>query len=86
MQVIAQAGGFGFFAAKQRVHIRRQMAGQGVIILYHFFSGRNVETNIDLLPGDVVIVPERGILSTKLFSRYFGDDASFVSGSVPTAK
>jgi hypothetical protein len=26
-----------------------------------FHSGRNVEDNIDLLPGDVVIIPERGI-------------------------
>jgi hypothetical protein len=35
--------------------------GGNVPVHNHFFSGRNVETNIDLLPGEVVIVPEPGI-------------------------
>jgi polysaccharide export outer membrane protein len=64
LQAISVAGGFGLFAAKQRVQIRRQIDGREVMFLFDynaFQSGRNVETNIDLVPGDVVIVPERGL-------------------------
>jgi polysaccharide biosynthesis/export protein len=64
LQAIALSGGFGLFAAKQRVQIRRQIDGREVMFLFDysaFQSGRNVENNIDLVPGDVVIVPERGL-------------------------
>jgi polysaccharide export outer membrane protein len=63
LQAISLSGGFGIFAAKQRIQIRRRVNGAEVMYLFDydaFFSGRNVATNLDLLPGDVVIVPERG--------------------------
>jgi len=64
LQAIALAGGFGPFAAKQRIQVRRQMNGVEVMFLFDydaFFSGRNVEDNIDLRAGDVVVIPERGL-------------------------
>ena len=64
MQAVAMAGGFGPYAAKRRIQVRRQINGTEVMFLFDyvaFHSGRNVEDNIDLLPGDVVIIPERGI-------------------------
>ena len=64
LQAIALAGGFGPFAAKQRIQVRRQMNGVEVMFLFDydsFFSGRNVEDNIDLRAGDVVLIPERGL-------------------------
>jgi polysaccharide export outer membrane protein len=64
MQAIALAGGFGPFAAKQRIQVRRRL--EGVDTLYSFDyrafeSGRDMEGNIDLRSGDIVIVPERGL-------------------------
>jgi polysaccharide biosynthesis/export protein len=64
LQAIALAGGFGPYAAKQRIQVRRQINGTEVMYLFDyvdFHRGRNVEDNIDLLPGDVVIIPERTI-------------------------
>jgi polysaccharide export outer membrane protein len=64
MQAISLAGGFGPYAAKRRIQVRRQINGIEVMFLFNyvdFHSGRNVEDNIDLQNGDVVIVPERGI-------------------------
>jgi polysaccharide biosynthesis/export protein len=64
MQAISLAGGFGPFAAKQRIQVRRRINGIEVMYLFdyfEFFSGRNVEGNIDLIAGDVIVVPERGL-------------------------
>jgi polysaccharide export outer membrane protein len=64
LQAIAVSGGFGLYAAKKRVQVRRQILGREVMYLFDyeaFHKGRNVEDNIDLIPGDVVIVPERGL-------------------------
>jgi polysaccharide biosynthesis/export protein len=64
LQAISLAGGFGLYAAKRRVQVRRQINGTEVMYLFDyvdFHKGRNVEDNIDLQPGDVVIIPERGI-------------------------
>jgi polysaccharide export outer membrane protein len=65
LQAIALAGGFGPYAAKRRIQVRRQINGIEVMFLFdyvNFHSGRNVEDNIDLQAGDVIIIPERGIL------------------------
>ena len=65
MQAIAEAGGFSPFAAKQRIQVRRKINGVEstfVFNYYDFFNGTHVDDNINLRPGDVIIVPERGLL------------------------
>src|SRR5205085_6239627 len=50
LQAIAVSGGFGLYAAKRRVQVRRQIAGQEVMFLFNFedfHSGRNIEDNIN---------------------------------------
>ena len=64
MQAIAEAGGFSPFAATQRIQVRRKIDGVESIFVFNyndFFSGTNFEDNISLRPGDVIIVPERGL-------------------------
>jgi polysaccharide export outer membrane protein len=64
MQAIALAGGFTPFAAKQRIQIRRKMAGGDSIFLFDYAAfelGTNLQDNINLREGDVIIVPERGL-------------------------
>ena len=64
MQAIAVAGGFSPFAAKQRIQLRRKIDGVESLYVFNyndFFSGTNFENNINLRPGDVIIVPERGL-------------------------
>lgn len=63
-QALAQAGGLGPFAARQRIQVHRQINGVDSIFLFDYNayqSGRIATDNIDLRPGDVVIVPERGL-------------------------
>jgi polysaccharide export outer membrane protein len=65
VQAIARAGGLGVFAARERIQIHRQFAGVDSIFLFDynaFESGRIATDNIDLRSGDVIIVPERGLL------------------------
>jgi polysaccharide export outer membrane protein len=65
IQAISLAGGLGPFAAKQRIQIHRQVSGADSILLFNYFayeSGAEITNNIDLRSGDVVIVPERGLL------------------------
>jgi polysaccharide export outer membrane protein len=62
MQALAQAGGLGPFAAHKRIQIRRQSGGRELVfgIDYDaFLEGTSVQGNIDLQPGDVIVVPER---------------------------
>src|SRR5262245_7648413 len=64
MQAISEAGGFSPFAAKKRIQVRRKIDGVESLFVFNyddFFSGRNFENNISLRPGDVIIVPERGL-------------------------
>jgi len=65
MQAIALAGGLGPFAAKQRVQLHRKMNGADSIFIFDFnayASGRDATDNINLQSGDIIIVPERGLL------------------------
>jgi polysaccharide biosynthesis/export protein len=65
IQAISLAGGMGPFAAKQRIQIHRQVSGADSILLFNYFayeSGAEITNNIDLRSGDVIIVPERGLL------------------------
>ncbi len=64
-QAIALAGGLSPFAARSRIQIHRKVDGSESILVFDykaFVSGTgSPENNIMLRPGDVVIVPERGL-------------------------
>ena len=65
MQAIALAGGLGPFAAKQRIQLHRKINGIDSIFIFDFnayASGRDATDNINLQSGDIIIVPERGLL------------------------
>jgi polysaccharide biosynthesis/export protein len=65
MQAIALAGGLGPFAAKRRIQIRRGAGPDETIFSFDYRAyeaGRDIEGNIPLHAGDVIIVPERGLL------------------------
>ena len=65
MQAIALAGGLGPFAAKQRIQLHRVINGADSIFTFDFnafASGRDGFDNINLQSGDIIIVPERGLL------------------------
>jgi polysaccharide biosynthesis/export protein len=65
MQAIALAGGVGPFAAKQRIQVRRRVAGgDETIFMFNYKAyeaGADLEGNISLRTGDVIMVPERGL-------------------------
>lgn len=65
-QAIALAGGLSPFAAGRRIQIHRKVNGTDTILVFDykaFQSGTgSPENNIALRSGDVVIVPERGLL------------------------
>jgi polysaccharide export outer membrane protein len=66
VQAIAQAGGLGPFAAKQRIQIRRKINGAESIYQFDysaFETGADLTGNIDLVGGDVIIIPERGLFN-----------------------
>jgi polysaccharide export outer membrane protein len=66
MQAIALAGGVGPFAAKQRIQVRRRAAGGNeTIFMFNYKAyeaGVDLEGNVTLRAGDVIMVPERGLL------------------------
>lgn len=62
VQAIAMSGGLGQFAARKRIQVRRKVSGVESTILFDyaaFEAGRDVAGNIELQPGDVIIVPEK---------------------------
>ena len=65
MQAIALAGGIGPFAAKQHIQVRRRGAGgDETIFMFNYKAyeaGADLEGNIRLRAGDVIMVPERGL-------------------------
>jgi polysaccharide export outer membrane protein len=65
MQAIALAGGVGPFAAKSRIQVRRRGAGgdeTSFMFNYRAYeAGSDLEGNIKLRAGDVIMVPERGL-------------------------
>ncbi len=66
MQAIALAGGVGPFAAKRRIQVRRRLPGGNEDIFMFDYrayeAGQDLEGNITLRAGDVIMVPERGLL------------------------
>jgi len=64
MQAIALAGGLGPYAAKRRIMVRRRGGTGEDIFMFDYRAyeaGQDLEGNITLRPGDVVMVPERGL-------------------------
>ena len=64
MQAIALAGGLGPFAAKRRIMVRRRGGPGEDIFMFDYRAyeaGQDLEGNITLHAGDVVMVPERGL-------------------------
>ena len=66
MQAISLAGGFGPFAAKRRIQVRRKINGVENMFVFDyvaFESGADLSGNVEVRAGDVIVVPERGLLS-----------------------
>jgi polysaccharide export outer membrane protein len=65
MQAIALAGGIGPFAAKRRIQVRRRLPGGDETIFVFDYkayeAGADLEGNITLRAGDVIMIPERGL-------------------------
>lgn len=65
MQAIALAGGMGPYAAKRHIQVRRRRAGGDETIFtfdYNAYeAGLELDGNITLRAGDVIMVPERGL-------------------------
>jgi polysaccharide biosynthesis/export protein len=63
MQAIALAGGLGPYAAKNRIQVRRRASsGDETIFMFNYKAyqaGLDLEGNVTLRPGDVIMVPER---------------------------
>jgi polysaccharide export outer membrane protein len=65
VQALSVAGGLGPFAAKQRIQIHRGSGADETIFHFDYKAyeaGLSLDSNIPLRAGDVIIVPERGIL------------------------
>ena len=63
-QALALAGGVGPFAAPQRIQVHRKIRGVNSIFSFDYNAyraGTDTLDNIDLRPGDIIIVPERGL-------------------------
>ncbi|WP_024516229.1 polysaccharide biosynthesis/export family protein [Bradyrhizobium sp. Tv2a-2] len=63
MQAISLAGGIGPYAAKRRIQVRRRsVSGDEAIFSFDYSAyeaGADIEGNIVLQAGDVIMVPER---------------------------
>jgi polysaccharide biosynthesis/export protein len=60
MQVLSMAGGLNPYASEDKIHILRQVKGGTINIPFNYgevLKGRNLEQNIVLQRGDVVVVP-----------------------------
>ena len=60
LQSIALAGGFTIYAKKNKVYVIRKHGQQKIKILFNYnqvIKGKNLEQNIPLKPGDVIVVP-----------------------------
>lgn len=65
MQAIALAGGIGPFAAKSKIQVRRRSpGGDETIYMFNYRAyeaGADLEGNVRLHAGDVIMIPERGL-------------------------
>lgn len=64
LQALSISGGPGIFAAKERIQLRRTVDGADTLILFDYASveeGTGLPAPIELVDGDVIVVPERGL-------------------------
>ena len=64
MQALSLAGGLSPFAARQRIQLHRKIKGPNQFFSFDYnayLTGANTADNIDLKPGDIIVVPERGL-------------------------
>lgn len=64
MQAITLAGGLGPFASERRIQVIRKVNGEDRVFPFNYrdyTKGYDMEGNITLRSGDVVVVPERGL-------------------------
>jgi len=60
MQILSMAGGLNPYASEGNIHILRQIKGNTIKIPFNYsdvLKGRNLEQNVILQRGDVVVVP-----------------------------
>lgn len=60
MQLLSMAGGLNPYASENNIHILRQIKGSSVKIPFNYgdvLKGRNLNQNITLQRGDVIVVP-----------------------------
>lgn len=60
LQALSGSGGFTAFARIKRIYILRSVDGKPVKIPFDYkaaITGKNLEQNIELQPGDVIVVP-----------------------------
>lgn len=60
MQILSMAGGLNPYAAEDKIHILRQTKDKTIRIPFNydeFLKGKNLEQNVILKRGDVVVVP-----------------------------
>ncbi len=65
LQALAMSGGLGAFASERRIQVHRKIGGRDALLQFDFRKfkrGLNPTGNITLREGDVVIVPENGVL------------------------
>lgn len=64
LQALALGGGLSPFAADRRIQVHRKIKGEDIVYQFNyrdFQHGGEPGSNIRLRPGDVVVVPERGL-------------------------
>jgi polysaccharide export outer membrane protein len=64
LQLLALTGGPDIFAARDRIQVRRRTSGGEAVFLFDYDLIEDGETPaqiVELLDGDVVVVPERGL-------------------------
>jgi len=60
LHAIAKARGFTDYAKKSKIQIIRNKGGEKIKIKFnynHVIKGKNLDQNIPLKPGDIILVP-----------------------------
>ena len=60
LEILTEAGGLAPFAKKRSIYVLREVSGKKVQIPFKYsdaLKGKNPQANVELLPGDIVVVP-----------------------------